>query len=110
MLLEGSQWDQVEGPFVAGGEHHRRCRAIVVSSQPVHRCHAPAVAGYESGEPTTTVSVETRHRIGATGLEFTAQHIAIGHGVSIAHRGRTARGRPEPPRMRPGDFGVDGAG
>ena len=43
-------------PLVRRRQHHVRSGAIVMSPQPVRRCHAPAVAGHQAGE------VELGHR------------------------------------------------
>lgn len=50
MLLEDVQRDQVQNPGIRGGQYDGRCRPIVMSSQPVPRRHAPAIAGLQAWE------------------------------------------------------------
>jgi len=47
---DGQRYD-FERPFMSGRKHHKRCRTIVVRSQPVPRRDAPAIPGYKSWEP-----------------------------------------------------------
>lgn len=51
MLLQGTEWDYLEGPCVGGRQHHVSGRAVLVRPQPVHRGDAPSVAWNQPGEP-----------------------------------------------------------
>ena len=105
MLLQGGEGDDLEGPLVGGGQHHVGGRALLVSPQPVHRGHAPTVAGHESRE------VVSRHRRGevvadaSLVLEKLRRHHCADRVAAAVLGARAAAPVP----VEPGD-GVDTAG
>ena len=50
MLLQCCEWHDLQHRLIGGGQHDGRRDAVAVSSGPVHRRNAPAVARRESGE------------------------------------------------------------
>ena len=88
VLLERSERNDLKRPFMGGRQHYVGGRAVLVRPQPVHRGHAPAVAGREPRE------VVPRHR----GDQVIADMTLV-----LEERGRDHRAdRVAPPVLRTG--------
>ena len=88
VLLERGERDDIKRPFVGGRQHYVGGRAVLVRPPPVHRGHAPAVAGFEPRE------VVLRHR---------SDEVVADTTLVLEERGRDHRAdRVAPPVLRTG--------
>ena len=88
VFLERGERNDLKRPFMGGRQHYVGGRAVLVRPQPVHRGHAPAVAGREPRE------VVLRHR---------GDQVVADTALVLEERGRDHRAdRVAPPVLRTG--------
>src|SRR5207302_8355918 len=91
MLLEGREWDDLQGLLMAGGEDDVRCSAVVVGAQPVRGSHTPAISGHQAGK--MVLGHRRREVVADTALvleELGGHHRADGVAAKVLAPGGTA--------------------